>query len=777
MDQGSLLEQFAQVRRQLMTLCAKDRYSAAHMFLVGSGMTPSAASGLWEYVARRANEAGHHPIAHELRKTLWKSDIRNDDIALQEAQYFLGRKDYENCCFVIEAQFGSVPDDPTALALLTRAYMLMARSQTGLSRLRTNREIALRLTRAVIFATADHAAAAIDLLRFSGEIDRAFALTHQARNEFPDDIRFQMREARIEEQKGKFDRAIALWSNVADTSDRYRLEALFKLYGLYERLEQESAGQKIAARLLLMELPIDRRIQLALLMGQPKVLHALVKLAALGGARDAPLHFEQGLAIGDLLLDHGYIGLVLWLRRQRMPLGDRLKATLDACQFGDRPDRAMPDSFEEAVSLRSPDFMLPLDRFAPRAPKPPGWPGSRSDPGRILLVNSSLKAGGAERQFVALVRALCEAGVDRENIHVGLFNLDEDRRMDHFLPDLRALGVKIHDLARRQVSNPQLPHDVGHMVNALPSQLKYDLRPLWYLVQELRPNVIHGWQDRSAAVCGLVAHMAETERVVLSMRNMTPQTRYDRNLMALKPLLSSYLEKPNFVLTANSKLGATDYAEWLNVRQVDVGVMTNAVDIAPFARVAELKKTTRPKDAPLRVGGVFRFALNKRPLLWLETVAALRNHLDIDVEPRLYGEGPMEAEMQRYADDLGLGSLRLVSGEADPAKLYSDMDVLLLMSRVEGVPNVLLEAQASGLPVAVCRVGGVEEAVQNRGDSAALVMEPDVSAAIAAKSIADWLPNALAAEHFPRVGFVRTHFSPEVLAKQALRYYCGQGDV
>lgn len=774
MDQGSLLEQFAQVRRQLMTLCAKDRYSAAHMFLVGSGMTPVSAPGLWEYVARRAAEAGHHPIAHELRKTLWASDIRNDSIAIQEAHYFLNRKDYDNCSFVVETQFGLVPDDPTALALLTRSYMLRARKQVGPARLRTDREIALRLTQGVSFFTADHAAAAVDLVRFSGEFDHAIELNTQARHAFPDDIRFQMREARIAEQKGQPDRAIASWQNIAANSERYRIEALFKLYALHERLEQNSAAQKVAARLLLMDLPLDSRVKLAVLMGQRKVLCSLVKLVSAGGPSNAPLTFDQGVSIGDVLLDHGEIGLVLWLRRQRVALSDRVKSALDACQFGERPDRALPNSFDDATGMRSPDFMLPLDKFSKRAPKPPGWPGGRRDPGQILLVNSSLKAGGAERQFVALVRALCDTGVDRENIHVALFNLDEDRNMQHFLPDLQALNVQIHDLSRRAVSNPHLPETTARIVNVLPSQLRFDLQPLWHLVQEIRPNVIHGWQDRSAAVCGLVAHLAETERVVLSMRNMTPQTRYDRNLMALKPLLRSYAEEPNFVLTANSRQGAVDYASWLGITDAGVAVMTNAVDVASFAKVAEKKKEPRPKSAPLRVGGVFRFALNKRPLLWLETVAALRGLLNVDVEPCLYGEGPMAAEMQRYADDLGFGPLHLVSGESDPAKLYSDMDMLLLMSRVEGVPNVLLEAQACGLPVAACRVGGVKEAVQNRGDAAALVMEPEISAAIAAQEIATWLPNAISADHFPRVGFVRTHFSPQVLAAQALRYYCGK---
>ena len=45
--------------------------------------------------------------------------------------------------------------------------------------------------------------------------------------------------------------------------------------------------------------------------------------------------------------------------------------------------------------------------------------------------------------------------------------------------------------------------------------------------------------------------------------------------------------------------------------------------------------------------------------------------------------------------------------------IYGALDVLLLTSRFEGTPNVLIEAQAAGVPVVAPDVGGMSEALLN----------------------------------------------------------------
>lgn len=83
----------------------------------------------------------------------------------------------------------------------------------------------------------------------------------------------------------------------------------------------------------------------------------------------------------------------------------------------------------------------------------------------------------------------------------------------------------------------------------------------------------------------------------------------------------------------------------------------------------------------------------------------------------IVGEGPIEASLKRLADSLGLAQrVRFLGPVAHErmCEVYSAADVLVLASDREGWPNVLLEAMASGTPVAATNVWGIPEVVATR---------------------------------------------------------------
>ena len=99
----------------------------------------------------------------------------------------------------------------------------------------------------------------------------------------------------------------------------------------------------------------------------------------------------------------------------------------------------------------------------------------------------------------------------------------------------------------------------------------------------------------------------------------------------------------------------------------------------------------------------------------------------------LVGDGPLLSELQQQAADLGVGDrLRFVGRQ--PSDEIPDWmaaaDVLVLPSRSEGRPNVVLEAQSCGIPVVATAVGGTPELVQD-GETG-LLLEPDDPQALAA---------------------------------------------
>jgi glycosyltransferase involved in cell wall biosynthesis len=76
------------------------------------------------------------------------------------------------------------------------------------------------------------------------------------------------------------------------------------------------------------------------------------------------------------------------------------------------------------------------------------------------------------------------------------------------------------------------------------------------------------------------------------------------------------------------------------------------------------------------------------------------------------GYGELLESCKARAQAMGLEGRIAFSGATEEAGLvYALFDVFLLTSRVEGLPNVLIEAQAAGCPVVTTDVGGAGEAL------------------------------------------------------------------
>lgn len=104
------------------------------------------------------------------------------------------------------------------------------------------------------------------------------------------------------------------------------------------------------------------------------------------------------------------------------------------------------------------------------------------------------------------------------------------------------------------------------------------------------------------------------------------------------------------------------------------------------------------------------------------------------------GEGPMQKEIEELARELGIAeavTLRGFLGQKELCALYAESHVFVHPSEItadqnqEGVPNSMLEAMSTGLPVLATLHGGIPEAVEN-GRTGLLVAERDHEALFAA---------------------------------------------
>jgi glycosyltransferase involved in cell wall biosynthesis len=135
------------------------------------------------------------------------------------------------------------------------------------------------------------------------------------------------------------------------------------------------------------------------------------------------------------------------------------------------------------------------------------------------------------------------------------------------------------------------------------------------------------------------------------------------------------------------------------------------VDVAAFER-----RTPRERGgAPLRVLTVGRAEAVKGQPVLVEAVAALGRR-GFDVEATLVGGGSMLPALRNRARELRVDEQIHFAGHVAHEAVhahYAAADVFCLPSFGEGVPVVLMEAMAAGLPVVASRVGGIPELVEH----------------------------------------------------------------
>lgn len=147
-------------------------------------------------------------------------------------------------------------------------------------------------------------------------------------------------------------------------------------------------------------------------------------------------------------------------------------------------------------------------------------------------------------------------------------------------------------------------------------------------------------------------------------------------------------------------------------RADQVAMVASGVDTTRFVpgpRPAAF--TDRCGIAPIDivVGWAGRMAEEKAPEIFVELARRCRDVPGLRFV--MAGSGPLSKHIAGQAKRAGIAFLGLVD-EKDLPAFYRLCDVFVLTSRLDGRPNALLEAQASGCAVLASRVGGVPEIVR-----------------------------------------------------------------
>lgn len=392
---------------------------------------------------------------------------------------------------------------------------------------------------------------------------------------------------------------------------------------------------------------------------------------------------------------------------------------------------------------------------------------------RALLMVGGLGPGGAERQAAYTAMGLQERGAFE--VHIACNHIDPPN--DFFRPGVEAAGASIA-LVPDHSQNFDAP-DIVAIRNYLSRYDALGFNNIFHvifhyatLIRTLQPGVVHTWMDYCNVLAGTAAELVGVPNLLLSGRSVAPDNfRIFQPYM--RPGYHALLARRRCLFLNNSRAGAADYARWLGRAPDDFRVIHNGFVFPPKRPKVRARAVRGEYNIPAEatvVGSVMRFAEEKRPQLAIDMARRLYEQR-ATLRFLYFGSGPMLEEMRAYVARLGLSDvIRLPGLTRDVWSALAAMDVFTLTSRMEGLPNVIVEAQASGLPVVCTGVGGMPETFVD-GETGFSVEAATAEALAAAVLRVVDTPGLLAQMSKRAAAHARQEFSLNSMVKHTLKAY------
>lgn len=309
-------------------------------------------------------------------------------------------------------------------------------------------------------------------------------------------------------------------------------------------------------------------------------------------------------------------------------------------------------------------------------------------PVRVMHVLHHLQPGGMEYGLIKLVNELPS---DIESIICSTTTAS---------PTMKALlpaRVRVVELTRRSGNEPRL---------------------VWQLFRTFRreqPDIVHthAWgtlvEGYVAARLARVPHLMHGEHGTLQLT--ASQVRAQRWVWS----------RVDRLLSVSSRL-AERMSAAVGVPLARITVIRNGVDLMRFGSASrvEARRELGVDDDLALVGHAGRLVEVKDQAALVQTAVQLKGG-GRRFRILIAGEGALRGALEAQIAGLGVADcVQLLGHRSDVERFFSALDVYVLCSRSEGMPNTILEAMATGLPVVSTQVGGADELVVN-GETGLLV--------------------------------------------------------
>jgi glycosyltransferase involved in cell wall biosynthesis len=325
---------------------------------------------------------------------------------------------------------------------------------------------------------------------------------------------------------------------------------------------------------------------------------------------------------------------------------------------------------------------------------------------RVLMVVESA-AGGTGRHVLDLSEGLIKRGCEVHLVY-------STRRMDRMFQS-------------RMESIPRLRRAIVPMRTTLHPSDFTAVRAVRRYMRDNGPfDAVHGHSSKGGAIARLGAAFSGV-----------PAFYTVHGLIMLDPMMAGW--KRLFYLNVERALGlvtshiiAVSPEEARATARMRIGsrivMVPNGIGELELTAREQARRAMGLADESLAIGFVGRLVPQKAPDILLRAFAlvAQSNPQAVLV---MIGSGPLADEMEKLAAQLGVQTRIRWLGERDAREYLAGFDLFALASRKEGLPYVILEAMAAGLPIVATSTSGVECLIHHGRNG--FVVPPDNVAALA----------------------------------------------
>jgi len=268
----------------------------------------------------------------------------------------------------------------------------------------------------------------------------------------------------------------------------------------------------------------------------------------------------------------------------------------------------------------------------------------------------------------------------------------------------REAGIQVHELAvQRGIPDPRA------------------ILGLRKIIQDFRPDVVHSHMVHANLLARVTRLIFSMPALISTAHNMTEGRRWTEIAYRVTDSIGD-------LTTIICKAAAERYVKVGSVPLERLKVVVNGLPVEQFRPDPTSRAAMRRR---LGIEGEFvwlavgRFEPPKDYANLINAFAQVRSDRSVLL---IAGDGPLRPDMEKLASELNISlGVRFLGVRKDIPALMSAADGYVMSSAWEGLPMVLLEAAASGLPIVATNVGGNGEVVRD-GISGYLVPPSDSNA-------------------------------------------------